>query len=387
MNICDKSLCTSCGMCVDICTKGAIKLVTNKYGFDYPEVDNDLCINCGLCQKKCHINNDVKKNIPQKAFAVWCSDANDRKTSTSGGAASIFYQKVIADNGVCFGAAYDENLNVVIKGYDDQNVLEFKNSKYVHSNMKNAYKEIFKFLKSGRKVIFIGLPCQIASVKSYLGKDCDNLLLVDIICHGTPPQKYLSEHISYLENKKKKKANGLKFRSDNEFYFALISADGSCFANFHKDIDSYLLTFFEALTYYDSCYNCKYACNERVSDITIGDFWGLGEEEPFNHPYSGAISVVLTNTEKGKDFFESVKDKCFYEERTVKEAFSGNAQLNSPSNLNKNRDVFMSEYIKSGFETAAQKTYGEYIKEHKLIIRKYEMNKKIRRFAKRILRR
>lgn len=99
----------------------------------------------------------------------------------------------------------------------------------------------------------------------------------------------------------------------------------------HKNLDTYLLSFFEALTYYDSCYDCKYACNERVSDITIGDFWGLGLKEPFKHGYSGAVSVVLINTKKGVSFFDRVKNKCFYEERPVDEAIEGNAQLNYPS--------------------------------------------------------
>lgn len=387
MRLCDQALCTSCSACVEVCPKNAVKMTANEYGFIYPEIDESLCINCELCAKKCHINNDLQRNYPEKAYAVWSSDQEDRRSSTSGGAASVFYQKVLADGGICYGATYDKNLNVVIRGYEDNRIKEFKNSKYVHSDMDEVCRKIKSDLKSGKKVIFIGLPCQIASVKTFFGEDYDNLLLVDIVCHGTPPQKYLDEHIYFIEKKKNKKASKIKFRNENEYYFIVNSSDNKRIANIHRDIDTYLISFFESLTYYESCYSCKYACNERVSDITIGDFWGLGEEEPFDHPYSGAVSLVLVNTKKGSDFFNSVKDKCFCEERSVQEAIKGNAQLNKPSKRNGKRDLFLEQYKNSGFETAVQSVYGEYIKKHKPIVRKMHIERRIRAAAKKILRR
>lgn len=388
MKLCKKDLCSSCGTCVSICPKNAISMKKDKYGYLYPQINEELCVNCGLCTKKCHILNDIQKNYPKSAYAVWSSDPVDRKSSTSGGAASVFYQYVCNNNGVCYGATYDENLNVVIEGYDDNRIVEFKQSKYVHSDMNDSYEKIKKNLNDKKQVVFIGLPCQIASLKLYLGKEYDNLLLVDIICHGTPPQEYLTSHIKNLEDKYNKKANKISFRNDNEFIFSLYEKDSDkSIVAVHKELDTYLLSFFDAMTYYEGCYSCKYACNERVSDITIGDFWGLGLEKPFDHPYTGAISLVLVNTDKGKNFFDKVKQNCFVEEREVAEGLKGNDQLNRPSKKHKNRTDFLNKYLDSDFDSATMSIYGEHIKKYKSIIRKNNRNRKIRSFAKKILRR
>lgn len=388
MKLCNNNKCTACGACVNVCPKNAIAFFNDKYGFAYPQINKELCIDCGLCSKVCPSLNSVNGVYPQKAYAVWSNNEEDRRTSTSGGAASVFYQYVLKNNGICYGATYDEKFNVVIKGYDDQQVINFKNSKYVQSNMQNSYSDIKKHLSEKRQVIFIGLPCQVAGLRSFLGKEYDNLLLVDIICHGTPPQEYLSSHISYLEKKYKKKSVSVKFRSDNEFYFMLFDRNSNKpFANIHKNIDTYLISFFNSLTYKEVCYECKYASNDRISDITIGDFWGLGSEKPFNHPYTGAISLVLTNTQKGMNFFDKVKDRCFFEERPIEEAIKGNDQLNSPSTKDVNRTKFLELYVKEGFEKAVNDVYYEQIKNNKKTVRKYEINKKLRSAARKILRR
>lgn len=386
MNLCEKEKCTACGACVNACPKNCISYIVDENGFSYPQIADNLCINCGACQRVCHPLNDVNRNYPSKAYAVWSSDPKDRKSSTSGGAASVFYKTILEKDGVCFGAAFDNNLNVVIKGYSDSRTIEFKNSKYVHSDMGKTYESIRELLIQGNKVIFIGLPCQVASIKTFLKKDYDNLILVDIICHGTPPIEHLKEHIYTIEKKKNKKTEFIKFRDDNAFYFSSFGADG-CFYKKHKELDTYLLSFFNALNYYESCYNCKYACNERVSDITIGDFWGLGLEIPFDHPYSGAISLVLTNTPKGETFFDSTRNKLFSEERPVEEALKGNDQLNRPSGKNKDRELFLKLNKEKGFEEACLFIYRDHMKKYKKIIFKQDVKSNIRKFAKKLLRR
>ncbi|MBQ7503824.1 MAG: Coenzyme F420 hydrogenase/dehydrogenase, beta subunit C-terminal domain [Ruminococcus sp.] len=385
MEVCSQKRCTVCGACISACPQNCISLKTNEYGFDYPIINNNLCIKCGKCRSVCHIINGVKKEYPRKAFAVWSNNPDDRKTSASGGAASVFYQKVLSEGGYCFGAAYDKDLNVVIKGYNSQRVTEFKQSKYVHSYMNDSYNEIKALLNDNQKVIFIGLPCQIAALKSFLHKEYDNLLLVDLVCHGTPPISYLNEHIQYISNITKSKIDSVQFREDNVFCFSAYS-DYEKKYSAHSSIDTYLLSFINCLTYYDSCYECEYACNERSSDITIGDFWGLGLEIPFDHPYTGAISLVLTNSTKGDLFFDSVKKDLFCEERTVAEALKGNAQLNSPSERNSDRDSFLSLYLNQGFEHATYEIYKRLIKKNKIILFKNNIKNKLRITAKKILR-
>lgn len=386
MKLCDTEKCTACGACINACSKKCISYREDENGCSYPYIDENSCIGCGTCQRVCHVLNDVSRNYPTNAYAVWSNDQEDRKSSTSGGAASVFYNTVLKNGGVCFGATYDENLNVIIRGYTDSKIKEFKNSKYVHSDMLESYKEIRSFLLADKKVIFIGLPCQVAAIKQFLNKDYEKLILVDIICHGTPPIKHLREHIDLIEARKNRKAEAVRFREDNAFFFTLLDSN-ACFYRKHKEIDSYLLSFFDALNYYESCYDCKYACNMRVSDITIGDFWGLGLDTPFEHPYSGAVSLVLTNTDKGASFFETTKEKLFWEERPLEEAIKGNDQLNQPSKKSKNRESFLNSYSECGFEQASLGIYKEHIKKYKKILRKQEIENKIRNLAKKILRR
>lgn len=386
--ICSNKYCTSCGACAEICPKSAIKMKKNEYGFVFPEIDESICIDCGLCYKKCHINASMEMKYPQDAYAVWSSNPEDRKTSASGGAASVFYKKVLSMNGICYGAIFDEDFKVVITGYEDDRIIDFKNSKYVHSDMNSVYDSIHRELIKGKKIIYIGLPCQVAAIQSFFGAHFSNVLFVDLICHGTPPQQYLNEHIHYLEKKYDKQAKYIRFRTNNDFCFIIFENNKQYpFVYINKSIDTYLLPFIEGVTYYEGCYNCKYACNKRVSDITIGDFWGLGLEEPFNHPYTGAISLVLLNTEKGKSFFETTKESLFYEKRTVEEAIKGNDQLNHPSKRNDKRDEFLDLYKDNGFEFASTKIYENDLKKNKrdLLFQNIESN--VRQIAKRILRR
>ena len=382
--ICSEATCTSCGAYQVLAPKNCITFKTNEYGFDYPYIDTEKCINCGLCEKACHALNSVSCLYPQKAYAVWSNDDKDRRTSSSGGAASVFYRQALKMKGYCFGAAYDDDLKVVIKGFNDERIECFKQSKYVHSYMGDSFQLIKNELRKNTQIIFIGLPCQVAALRRYLGREYDNILLIDIICHGTPPYSHFLQHIEMIENKCGPKVTSTNFRNENEFVFSACSERKTIYQK-KKDIDTYLLPFFESLNYYDACYNCRYARNKRCSDITIGDFWGLGIDEPFNHPYTGAISLVLTNTEKGQLFFDKAKKDLFWEERTVKEALKGNAQLNYPSVRNKKRERFLECYQDYGFEQAVLEVYGTQIRRNRKKIFINDIYTKARRVAKKVL--
>ncbi len=385
MKLCDKENCTACGACINICPKQCISYKEDEYGYNYPMIDTSLCIECGRCNSVCHVLNKIDSCYPLYAYAVWSNDEQDRKTSASGGAASVFYQQTLKESGYCFGAAFDENLNVIIRGHNDNHIKEFKQSKYVHSDMNNTYKEIKSLLDECKKVILIALPCQVAALKMYLQKEYENLITVDLICHGTPPQKYLNEHIEMIENKKGKTVTEISFREDNSYVFSAYKDGHLIFAD-DRETDTYLLSFFYSLTYYEACYSCKYANPNRVSDLTIGDFWGLGSDIPFEHPYTGAISLVLVNTKKGQAFFEKASCNLFWEERTVAEAIKGNAQLNKPSKKPIVRKDFLSLYSKDGFEKSVESIYGKHIKYHKRIVFKNKIKTSIKSSIKKVLR-
>ena len=90
--------------------------------------------------------------------------------------------------------------------------------------------------------------------------------------------------------------------------------------------------------------------------MSLGDFWGLGDEIPFNYDKQDGVSVLLVNTEKGKIVFNEVKDKIFFEKRTLEEAIKGNEQLKHPTKKHKNYDLFLKLYSEFGLKKALEET-------------------------------
>ena len=245
-----------------------------------------------------------------EAYACWNLDINERKSSSSGGLASIFYTHFINNkSGICYGCNYDENIQLVFSRASTlDEIKKFKTSKYSFSYIGKSYREIQKDLNNGLYVVFVGTPCQVAGLKSFLRKDYDNLLAIDLICHGMPPQKYLDEYIESLNLDEK--PNNLTFRGILNFYFSLYKDDKILYSKKASE-DLFFKAFLEGLFYNENCYSCQYANSERVGDITIGDFWGLGDEEPFEHDTSNGVSVALIN----HDLFLEI-----YSEKGLKEA-------------------------------------------------------------------
>lgn len=344
----DKTQCTGCMACMNVCPKHAIHIGYDKLGNTYPEVIESQCVNCGKCHKACPEQNIINGEEPKKAFAVWSLDANNRKTSASGGAAAEFYATALLQDYWICGAEYNTDGSVKhTLSRKFESIKRYKQSKYVFSDVQDIYPQIQKLLEQGNNVLMISLPCKIAGLLSYLGKTYENLVTVDIVCHGTPPTKMLKDHICQVADMGKNVK--IKFREDNQFVLSVESNGTTLYRKVGKE-DTYLAAFLEGLNYRDSCYGCNYAQSRRISDITIGDFWGLGAEIPFEHPFAGSVSAVLLNTEKGTAFFEKCRSNMFAEERPVSEAIRGNAQLNAPTPIHPKREVFVERCPISGFE-------------------------------------
>ena len=342
-----KIACTGCMSCVQICPNRAI-IEHDALGNAYPRIIEDQCIRCGKCQKHCPEQLTLTSAMPQKAYACWSLDANNRKTSASGGAAAEFYAAALASDYWICGAEYTSNGAVVhTLSQTSGSIRKYKQSKYVFSNTAEIYFDIKLLLEKGCKVLMISLPCKIAGLYAYLGKPYDNLLTVDIVCHGTPPTKMLQDHILKVAGIEDNFV--IQFREDNLFVLSVHAQGNTLYRKIGKE-DEYLAAFLNGLSYRDSCYQCKYAKPERISDITICDFWGLGLEIPFEHLYTGSISAVLLNTKKGADFFRESSANLFIEERPVGEAIKGNAQLNAPTLIPRNRDVFIEGCAIRGFD-------------------------------------
>lgn len=310
---------------------------------------------CNLCRLICPENNELKRNEAKEAYASWSLDEQERKSSSSGGIASIFYAHFITEkNGIVFGCNYDENLQLKFSSATTLDELKkYKTSKYSQAYIGKTFKQVEKELKNDKYVLFIGTPCQIAGLKSYLKKDYEKLLTIDLICHGVPSQKYLDDYIESLNLPEK--PDNLTFRGEHNFFFTLYKNKKIIYSE-KSNNDKFFDAFLQGLFYRKNCYSCNYANSKRISDITIGDFWGLGKEMPFNHSTENGVSLVLINNEKGNKFFNEIKDKIFFENRPLKEAINGNDQLRHPTPKHKKHDLFLDIYLKNGINEALNKT-------------------------------
>lgn len=363
MKICDEDKCTSCYACYNICPKKCIEMKEDNYGFIRPNINYNICIKCNLCKKICPAINEIENNIPKIAYAAWANEEIERMSSTSGGAASVFSRYILESNGVVFGAALSNKIVRHIKIDSIHGLIELKGSKYVQSKIENTYEEAKTELDNKKRVLFIGTPCQIAGLKQYSQKDYDNLFTIDIICHGTPSQRFLIDYIK--ENLKIKDFDKISFRDNRGYYFKLMKEDKVlCDLNMNQSL--YYMGFMQGILCNSACYECKYANNKRISDVTIGDFWGLGTEKEFKHDKSNGVSVILINTEKGLNLVNDCKEKMFLEERNVLEAINGNSQLTHPSSKHKNYELFRKVYKKNGFSKAIHKSLWKEINIQKI---------------------
>lgn len=359
IEVCPKEICTSCSACYSICQKSAISMEYDLDGNLYPRIKQENCVNCGLCQMVCTAKNDSKFYEAEDVYAAWAKDQTERKSSSSGGAAAVFSKKILENKGIVFGAAFNKEKEVHHIMIEEMNELQkLKGSKYVQSKIDDTYKQAKEKLELNKNVIFFGTPCQIDGLVHFLGKEYSNLVTVDLICHGTPSPNYLKEHINYIESKVRKKAETITFRGKNDFCFTLYDEKDNVIYKISNEYDTYFKGFLEGLFYRKNCYSCRYARKERVSDITIGDFWGLGDEKEFLADKTKGVSVIILNTDKGKQFFESCKNLFVYEKRTLEEAVKGNHNLRKPTSFHPKYEIFQNLYKQYGFEKATKKCMG-----------------------------
>ena len=320
MDICAKDKCTGCFACVNACSHGCISMQEDELGCVHPVVDETNCVNCGLCKSSCPNNIELKFSYPIKCYASWIEDKEKRKICASGGIGTCMSEYVIKHGGVVFGSRYDSELTPIMTYTERIDELEcFKGSRYVQSLVGNdTYKDVRTFLRSGRLVLFIGTPCQVAGLKTFLRKNYDNLITVDLICHGVCPTKYFKEEIGYLTEKYNlKDVADIRFRGNdgNNYRLTLWNKDRRKLFprdNYREKIlrldetqQYYIKGFLLGISMRENCYSCNYSRPERVSDITIGDFIGLGRTVPFEFPKYN-VSSVTTNSSKGFNFYQKV---------------------------------------------------------------------------------
>ncbi len=349
--ICDNEKCTGCFTCMNACPKDAIEVITDSLGKTIPSINENKCINCNLCVKKCPVNRNVNGKYPMDCYATqWLSE--ERIKSASGGVASAIGHYAI-ENGIhIFGCVFDEELNLSIQELVNLEYVEkASGSKYIQSNVGFSFRDVQKYLLNNEKVIYIGTPCQIDGLNSFLGKKFENLITIDIVCHGTPPFSYFKK---YIFEKKYTDISSASFRGKDDYFLCLYNSNRMVYRKWHKQ-DLYFQAFDEGIINRDNCYSCRYANPYRVSDLTIGDFWGL-DRKTLTSNMSGKISVVLVNSDNGKLFWNEIKRLLTYEHREVEEAIKGNPHLHKCNPINSNYQIFSRNYETLGFSKALIKT-------------------------------
>lgn len=344
--VCPKRDCTGCYACMNVCPKKAIKLIEDENGFVYPHIDSNKCVNCGLCQKIC----EQRKNYFNNSIECYSSFSNDdyvHKNSSSGGLAYELAKKVITNNGVVYGVSsyFDADKDISVCRIDSvDNLTKIQGSKYVHAYVKENYKLVLNDLKNNLMVLYIGTPCQVAGLKSFLRKDYENLVTIDIICHGVMSQKNMLNEIN-------KDVDFVSFRG-RDGYTLTAKKNNKLIFKKNKYLSDYYYSFLSGFGYRMNCYSCMFAQRKRVGDITLGDFWGKKEYKKMN-----GISVVLLNTKKGQGFFEQI-DNVFKQKEELEFAYVDNHQLSFPPKFHDDYDKFIANCNTIGIKYALKQKLG-----------------------------
>lgn len=347
IEITEKSKCTGCNACASICPQQCIRMIPDKEGFWYPKIDKKKCINCNLCVKTCPVIAEKAKVQFQKAYSAYAKDEAIRMESSSGGIFSVFAEYIIDNGGVVFGAAFNDDLQVEHICVDNKTDLaKLRMSKYVQSSIGKTYIQAKESLESGRIVMFTGTPCQIAGLKMFLRKDYDNLYTQDIVCHGVPSPEIWRQYIQYKKAERKSDIETILFRSKvsgwKHFSIQYVFPDRSSQVCSQSD-DLYFKAFLDNLTLRPSCYHCEFKGSHAASDITLGDFWGIENVIPDMDDNRG-VSLVVCNSNKGRQLFDSVSPKMIWKEVGYRDAVKGNVAATRSVFKKASRDVLFKYY-------------------------------------------
>ena len=309
-----KADCCGCGACAQSCPKNCISMEPDSEGFLYPKVDETQCVNCGLCEKVCPILLKQKPDpIKVEAYAAYTSNSELREKSSSGGIFSLLAQEILNRGGTVAGAAFAADFSVRhILVENDAELDRLRGSTYVQSRMEDTYVQIRDLLKQGRPVLFTGVACQIAGLKAFLGREYENLYTVDVLCHGVPSPKVWAHYRREQAQIHGTTLEEVSFRDKRKgwrhYSMALNFAEGVEYCRPGAE-DTYLRVFLRDLCLRPSCHSCRFKDFPRLSDLTIGDAWGIERHMPDLDDDHGT-SVVLVNSEKGMGLWNAVADNA-----------------------------------------------------------------------------
>ena len=342
----NKQDCCGCTACASICPNKCITMEQDSEGFLYPIVNKDACCDCHLCEKKCPVIGKEKKlavigedkhetnrkalngldSVPQ-AYVCFNNDGTIRENSTSGGVFSVLAEYVLRKNGIVCGVIIDDEHKIVHAFAEyKKELVRMRRSKYVQSDQKGIYLQIKKELLKGRYVLYSGTPCQVAGLKSFLGKEYKELITVDIFCHGVGSPAYWDKYVSYMQKKMNSRIREIRFREKTYGYnsacLAIYFENGKSSHKGHDD-DLYWSPFSKNMIYRPSCYSCAFKTVNHVSDFSIGDYWNVSEF-PKEYAAANGCSLVLCHSKKSDELLHELKKEISIHEVELGEAMDIN---------------------------------------------------------------
>ena len=351
----DKTECFGCEACAQICGKQAITMREDDEGFRYPIINNETCVKCGLCRTICPFEHLPEKHNGNKyVFGGYNKNLETRFDSTSGGAFSAIVEAFCDNNYVIFGAEAKGLL--VFHSYitDKKELKKYRKSKYSQSIIGSSYKKAKHFLNEGKKVLFSGTPCQIAGLLAFLGNtNKEKLLTVEVICEGVPSPLYVRKLDKYISKKFGAPIELIDYRYTGKSLFSQGKWDFQMMRitlkNKKKKLvkDRWLNPFWSIWLNYlmsrPSCYHCLFTTTGRMADITLGDLWGVHLYCPELYGNNGGSSLVICNTDKGRQVFQ--KAQCFFcgHELRFEDALKYQSPMRKTINENPDRLAFMKD--------------------------------------------
>ena len=390
-----KEECCGCNACGDICPRNAISFKTDEEGFWYPVIDNEKCIDCGMCDKVCPIKTKPQSrsnNVSRpKCFAAEHKSIEVVFNSTTGGMFSALAEGMYSQKGYVGGAIHNEDFSVShFVSNSRSDLQQLRRSKDLQSNAEGFYKKVKSLLENGERVLVCGVPCQIAALQNYVGKNYDNLITVDLVCAGVNSPKVWRKYLDYIEEKNGSKIiwteNKSKEYGWNKLTQKFIFENGEEY--FDTDKTSLFTHGYIVSHLYcrPSCYECEFKGFPRIADITIGDFWGITKHSK-NHNSNMGTNLVMINSSKGQRYFDKIKKRVNIEETPLEWALSGNPALTSSiSRLSDKRAEFFEDLEAISFDELVKKYDPVQPSKLRIVLRKIKSDLKFFKYVIKITR-
>lgn len=340
--------CTGCTLCECVCPVNAIKITEGFCGYCYPEIDIHKCINCNICNKFCPAQKRYPKTQTKKIFAGYVNNKDDLLSRTSGGVTTELSILYLESGGIVYGVAYSKNFKNAkhLRVDKVEDLKKIVGTKYVQADMQNIFVQIKNDIDNGNKILFVGLPCEVAAVKSFLKNEIDNILFCELVCQGPASKKTLKEYVEFLEKINNSELTDLNVRFKKNGwkipYLKALFSNGIIYSEMFYSTE-YGEAFY--LQGRESCYNCKFKGKNSQADITVGDFWGVKESDEIYN--SNGVSICLCHTNRSIEILQKLNN-LIVREVTYECALNKNEEIiNSRKKRNKTQ-IFSDIYSKDG---------------------------------------